>query len=442
MNAGWSQRAGWAISCAALWVALEMVISRFLGGFPWNLLGASQYRMIPMIQFASVTGIYGVSFLVVWASVSLLNASLMILRQPGLRSLWTVEIILPMVALGGAFAFGFHRLQSAPVPAHQLKATLVQPSIPQTLIWNQENDAARFRNLVQLSEQALTNHPDVLIWPEAAVPGFARWDTKIYPAITNLAISRHVWLIIGSDDVALLQHPTDSDRYDYFNASFLVNPQGEFVARYRKRKLVIFGEYIPLEHSLPFVKWLTPITGSYTPGEKPVPFEMNWAVKELRINNLEDSKSPAEDLPLKSARTSVLICFEDTFPQLARGDVKPDTDFLVNLTNDGWFGRGAAQWQQAASAIFRAVENGVPLVRCANTGLTCWIDSFGRIRQIFTDKEGTIYGPGFLTVEIPLLAPDQKPPPTFYNQHGDWFGWGCTVLAAIAVVLSRRRSAT
>ena len=140
-------------------------------------------------------------------------------------------------------------------------------------------------------------------------------------------------------------------------------------------------------------------------------------------------------------KTAVLICFEDGFPELARGYVRDDTDFLVNLTNDGWFGDGAAQWQQAAAAIFRSVENGVPLVRCCNNGLTCWSDATGRLRRIFRDPDGSVYGPGALTIDLPVGV---KRTATFYNRHGDWFGWACVgvtgVLLVIIISSPRRRS--
>jgi apolipoprotein N-acyltransferase len=186
--------------------------------------------------------------------------------------------------------------------------------------------------------------------------------------------------------------------------------------RYRKRSLVIFGEYIPLVRWLPFIRWFTPIQGSFAAGERPEPFRM----------------------PDLGAQVSVLICFEDTFPQLGRESAGPDTDFLVNITNDGWFGEGAAQWQHAATAEFRAIENGLPLVRSTNTGLTCWFDSFGRMREAFRDAAGTIYGSGFLLADIPLLNPAQSRRPTFYNEHGDVFGWSCFVVACLAVTTALR----
>jgi apolipoprotein N-acyltransferase len=339
----WTQRTLWAIYGAALCVALQMLVDRLFTGFPWNPLGASQYQMVPLIQIASVTGIYGVSFLVVWVSLSLLSASLMVVLRPTTRSAWVSEIILPALVVALVFNFGFRQLAREPAAEHTLNVTLIQPSIPQTLIWDTSRDMDRFHELIHLSEQALTNRTDLLIWPEAAVPSFARWDTNLYPAITNLVRQHRVWLILGSDDVGRPAPPVPPDKYEYYNASFLVSPDGEFVSRYIKRNLVVFGEYIPLVRWLPFVKWFTPIEGGFTPGERAVPFV----------------------LTRPDVKTSPLICFEDIFPQTAREAADDDTDFLVNLTNNGWFGDSSAQWQHAAAAVFRAVENGLPLIRCS-----------------------------------------------------------------------------
>ena len=418
----WMQRTLWAISGAALWVALEMLVARLFTGFPWNLLGASQYQMTPLIQIASVTGIYGVSFLLVWVSLSLLSAGLMIVLRPTTRSVWAGEIILPALVVAILFDFGFRQMARESAPDRTLKVALIQPSIPQSLIWDSSRDMDRFHDLIRLSEQALTNRTDLLVWPEAAVPSFARWNTNVYSAITNLVLQHRVWLILGSDDVARLPPPAPPDEFEYYNASFLVSPDGEFVSRYRKRDLVVFGEYIPLVRWLPFIKWFTPIEGGFTPGERPVPFVLTKPV----------------------VKASPLICFEDTFPGTAREAADDDTDFLVNLTNNGWFGDSAAQWQHAASAVFRAVENRLPLVRCSNNGLTGWVDAHGRLRDVFRDDHGTIYGPGFLTAQIPLLNPGQHRVPTFYHQHGDWFGWACVGITGITLIsrILRRRKTT
>lgn len=430
----WTRRMAWAVSCAAIWVALEMILTRFLGGFPWNLLGVSQHRLLPLIQIASVTGVYGVSFLVVWTSVSLLCAAAVILSRPNVRSVWIGEIILPFLTLVTLFGFGFHQLRQRPAPGRELNVTLVQPSIPQTLIWNPDRDTERFQNLIRLSELALANRTDLLIWPEAGIPKELRYDREILQAVTNLAVQHHVWMIVGSDDAEPSKHSSDPKDAEYFNSSFLVSPQGRLIARYDKRNLVIFGEYIPLEHWLPFVKWFTPVQSSFTAGDRSVPFELmpeGERPSEPKPKPKDGSPGVSSHPPVK---TSVLICFEDTFSQLAREGAETDTDFLVNITNDGWFGEGTAQWQHAATALFRAVENGLPLVRCTNTGLTCWYDANGRLREWFTDQKGTIYGAGFMTVKIPLLPAGERRPETFYNRHGDWFGWGCVALAAAALV--------
>jgi len=411
----WLGRTFWALSGAASWVAWEMVLARIFGGFPWGFLGASQFRLVPLIQIASFTGIYGVSFLVIWFSLSLLSAGLMVLRRPTARSVWVAELFLPVLVIAVLFSWGLRKTSREPAPARSIKALLIQPSIPQTLIWDSGKDAERFRELVQLSERAVTNeHAALMIWPESALPKMLRYDQETFDAITGLARRHRLWLIVGSDDAEPRRNPRNPDDADYFNSSFLVSPDGEVVKRYAKRNLVIFGEYIPLMQWLPLLKYFTPIQGGFTPGSAPVRFQL----RDLGI------------------QTAVLICYEDTFPQLARTDVNPETDFLVNITNDGWFGEGAAQWQQATSALFRTVENHLPLVRCSNNGLTCWIDATGRLRQVFHDNRGTIYGPGYLAVDIPVRVRGEKHSLTFYTKHGDWFGWGCV---AISVCLLLRR---
>jgi len=442
----WSGRTLWSLAGAAIWVALEMIRVRFLGGFPWNPLGASQYQLIPLIQIASVTGVYGVSFLVVWVSLSLLSAARMIFHRPASRFAWQMEIFLPLAAVAALFAFGFARMNGQNPPGATLRITLVQPSIPQTLIWDPNANTNRFRQLLELSESALTNKTDLLIWPESAVPVF---DEAGYIAITNFVRTHHLWLIFNAEDYVWHSGAGTNNDYDVFNAAFLFNPEGRCAAVYHKQKLVIFGEYIPLVRWLPFIKWLTPITGSFAAGDRAVPFEMNINPERrpparqesnAEIPGAGSETGVSNDLRIK---TAPLICYEDIFPQLAREYVQDDTDFLVNLTNDGWFGDGAAQWQQAAAAIFRAVENGVPLVRSTNNGLTCRVDSHGRLREIFKDKTGSVYGVGAMTIELPLSQPGEKRAPTFYNQHGDWFGWLCVgvtgILFVVKIAGQRRR---
>jgi apolipoprotein N-acyltransferase len=375
--------------------------------------------MTPLIQVASVTGVYGVSFLIIWVSLSLLSAALMTVRRPTSRSVWVAELFLPVLLTAVLFNLGFRQINRQPPVERTLRVMLVQPSIPQTLIWDPNQDTNRFNQLVEYTAGILTNKSDVVIWPESAVPKMLRYDTNTFNAITKLARDHGVWMIIGSDDAELRRGSGNQDEAHYFNSSFLVSPDGHIRERYIKRNLVIFGEYVPLRRWLPFLKWFTPVEGGFTAGTGPVEFNL----EELEV------------------KTAVLICFEDVFPQLARLDVKPDTDFLVNITNDGWFGESAAQWQQAATGLFRAVENRVPLIRCCNNGLTCWIDGYGRIREILRDQQGKVYGQGYLRAEIPILGPGQTHALTFYTKHGDIFGWGCLGISSALLVfrfLTRR----
>jgi len=143
------------------------------------------------------------------------------------------------------------------------------------------------------------------------------------------------------------------------------------------------------------------------------------------------------------ARFSPPICFEDVFPRETREAVDEDTDFLLNLTINGWFGESAAQWQHAICALFRAVENGLPLVRCTNNGLTCWIDAKGRIHDAYFPGSRNIYKAGYKIVTVPLQPSWPKQPPTIHHRFGDWFGWGCglvTVAGLAWALVSRRRT--
>jgi apolipoprotein N-acyltransferase len=311
-----------------------------------------------------------------------------------------------------------HRIRAAARPERSLRIALVQPSIPQTMIWNAADSATRFEELMKLTAAALTNHPDLLIWPEAAVSKMLRDDIELQSVVGQLARSNNVWMILGSDDFGFR-----GTNVLFYNCAFLVSPRGELAANYSKRRLVIFGEYVPLLDWLPFIKYLTPITGGFTAGERPVTF----------------------DLAELGAKTSTLICFEDVFPHYVHEHAAEEIDFLVNITNDGWFGESASQWQHAANAAFRAVENNRPLVRCANNGLSCWIDRFGAMHNVEFDDSPDIYRAGFKIVTVPLAAPNARLARTFYNQHGDLFGWACVGLTAVLIfprIRWRKRAAT
>ncbi len=416
LDSSWGQRAGWALFCAAAWVALEMIQARLFSGLPWNLLGTSQYRMLPLIQIASWCGVYGVSFLVAWFSVALWCGVAVVWLRPQRSRLWMGEVVLPLAALVVVVFVGI-RLMYGPFTEETIRIALVQPSIPQTVIWNPEAGPKRFAELMALSEAALTNKPEVLVWPEAAMPSYLRWDTNRYngatlmESVAGLARRGKVWMILGADDA----EPGGAGEAKFFNNCFLINPAGEIAGSYRKQRLVIFGEYVPLAGVLPWLRTFSGVTGDFTAGTQAVAFALGSL----------------------GAKTSVLICFEDIFPHGARAHVAADTDFLVNITNDGWFGNGAQQWQHAANAAFRAVENGLPLVRCANNGLTCWIDAHGRMLEVYFAGDENIYRAGVKIAEVPLFGAQREM--TIYWKNGDWFGWSCVGVAGMFLGLSWRR---
>ena len=417
----WLARSLWVLEVAALWVALEIVLGRFLSGFPWLFLGGSQYEILPLIQMSSVTGIYGVSFMVVWFSVALLCAGFAMTRYPVVRGSWAREIALPFVALLVILFFGSRTIRRYQESFVTLKVALIQPSIPQTLIWNPAEDNTRFNQLTELSERALETEPDLMIWPEASVPNMLRYHEETGVAVRRLATEHDVWVILGSDDAEMRPGGSKLEDIDFFNSAFAISPEGDLKGIYKKRRLVIFGEYVPFGKHLPFLRMLTPAAeGGFTPGRAPVPFHL-------------------ESLDVT---VSVLICFEDVFPHLVREYVQPNTDFLVNLTNNGWFGESAAQWQHAASAAFRAVENRIPLVRCANNGLTCWVDPLGRMHEVYFPEHRDVYTAGFKTAMVPTLKPGHQRALSFYTRHGDGFGWSCAGLVAAHLLFLRFASGT
>lgn len=426
----WFQRASLALFGAAAWTALEIVQGRFLSGFPWNFLGASQYQMLPLIQVAKWTGVYGVSFLVVWGSMSLaIGVTGAWARMTGhrrclaaanagfgpndeaapefpasatsSRTSLMADLVVPILVLVSLVMQGVAQLR-APRPSRgEFKIALIQPSIPQRLIFDPAESGSRFKTLLELTELALATKPNLVVWPEASLPNF---EESHYVALTNLISKHHVWMVFGADDALPSTTSDDPARYDWFNGAFLLNPRGVPVARYHKQRLVIFGEYVPLARWLPILGRLTPIQGGFATGKGPVPFHLG------------------ETGPV----FSVLICFEDTFPHGARSHAEDDIDFLLNLTNNGWFGESAAQWQHAAISVFRALETGKTLVRCTNNGLTCWIDPSGGMHDVGPPED--VYAAGFKSVSIPLpprTGERERGPPTFYVRHGDLFGWSC-----------------
>lgn len=354
------------------WTALEFIRSNLWGGIPWLLLGASQYSFLSLIQIANVTAVYGVSFIVV-----LINASIV-------KSKYYVLLILLLVIGYGKYTI------SKTVEGEKIKIGVVQPNVPQDIKW----DPVYTDWMVEKLEKLSYNIRDVnlIIWPETAVPTFTE-SASLFKRITLLAKELDTDIFIGSQGLSF------NGEKHYHNSAFLVSKDGRIAGEYRKIHLVPFGEFVPFRKIFPFLKYLTPIEGEFTAGNEYTVF------KPSNINH-------GSVVPL-----STIICFEDIFPGLARKFVKRGADILVNITNDAWFGETNAVYQHAYLSIFRAVENGVPLVRATNTGLSCFIESTGKINVIKPFIE--------ISSAREILVSKRN---TFYTRYGDIFGWLCVIV--------------
>jgi apolipoprotein N-acyltransferase len=410
-------RLRWPILCAAAWVATELTLARLVPGFP-VFLGASQFRWLALIQISSYTGVYGVTFLISWLSVSLFCAALSVWLDKERSRRLLGQLFPPVLALAVVLIYGRHELSSVGETSKHYKIALVQPSIPQPAIWDPGEKTNRFLKLLHLSQEALAEQPNLLVWPETALPEIIGRNQFTQDAIVNLLRPYKSWMALGAADYD--SEPGVNGRVEtrWFNGAFLINPAGDMASRYHKRHLVPFGEFMPGSRQFPFLARLRAAGAGLTSGDRPGLFHT--------------TEPPAN--------CSVLICYEDLFPHEVRECLTPETDFLLNLTNDAWFGDSAAQWLHLVNALFRTVESRLPLVRCCNNGISCWIDARGQLHNVDFANSTNVYQAGYKLIEVPLGASGD--PPTFYRQFGDLFGWGCVILVFFCVLkpLALRRS--
>ena len=410
----WPGRVAWPLQCALAWVALECLRGWALTGFPWNYLAHSQLSLTPLALFASITGVLGVSLVVAWCSVSLLAAITGSIHLQGAER-WRRIVMDAVPAIGFLFlVLGISWLytnsrEKKITQRGTLRIAMVQPSIPQQVIWDSYGDQKkavdRWEQLRSLTLEANATGPDLIVWPEASAPLTARrmpsGTLDFYP-VDELAATLGTPMVVGADEAVMELKDGQLQRLESRNSCFLLNKSGEVSGAYSKQHLVMFGEYVPLENWFPFLKKLAPV-GTFTPGKGPVVYDLG------------------------RAKAAPIICFEDVVPSLARRAAAEDVDFLLNLTNDGWFGESNQQWQHARAAAFRAIETGRPLVRCTNNGLTCWVDRFGQIHRL---GQGSIHAEGVRLLELPLLEHSGSRA-TFYQRTGDWLGWGSVLAFAL-----------
>jgi apolipoprotein N-acyltransferase len=376
----------------ALWVTLEWLRGWFFIGFPWAALGYSQYRYADLVQMVEVTGVYGISALLVFFNVVV--AAVLASRGPGARRL--VPALLVLTLLVTVLPLAGHR-RAAAIAARPavgtLRVALVQGNIEQDHKWDpayQGETIARYR---ELTAAAAAAGASLVVWPETATPFFFQEAGPLREGVLELAARHRIWLLFGSP---AFRQASDG-RLEELNRAYLVSPEGREVGVYDKIQLVPFGEYVPFRRIFFFVDQVVHAVGLIAPGLVPTVFQ------------------------IPAGRFGALICYEGIFPALTRQFVADGADFLVNVTNDAWYGRSSAPYQHLAQATLRAVENRVPLVRAANTGISAVVDPTGRIRW-----QGPLFEPLTHTAEI--AWPGVR---TFYSRYGDVFVWAC-VLASLA----------
>lgn len=398
-----------AFLVAAAWTTSEWLRGWVFTGFGWNGLGVALHNNWPLIQIAEITGVAGLSFLVAFGNVIVLTTAYRLVLEARTRVMRPhFDFTVTMAAIVGVLVFGLRATQALPV-AKPLRVAAVQSNVPQHQKFDPQFTQKIFDEFRRLSEIALRSNPppDLLVWPESSMPGPVLRDQESYKFVMDLVASAETDLLLGS---------IDEQHREVYNAALLITDGGERVQIYRKLHLVPFGEYVPGRNTVPL---LARIVGDQVPGD----FD---AGKEYTVFTLTNS----------DVHVAPLICFEDTIGELTRRfviptETSPGANLLVDVTNDGWFLHSAGSEQHLANALFRCVEVRRPMVRAANTGVTCFINPFGRIVQELRDDKGTTFIQGALTGEIQVPTEHEL---TFYARHGELFAKACAAIAVVTLI--------
>ena len=406
-----------AFLLAAAWTTQEWLRGWVFSGWGWNGLGVALHDTWPLIQIAEFTGVAGLSFMVAFANVILVTTAYRLVLEARTHTTRPhFDLTLTMAAIVGVLTFGL-RASQVSAPTKPLRVAAVQSNVPQNQKFDPQFTPKIFDKFRRLSEIALRSNPppDLLIWPESSTPG---------PVLIEPESNKFVMDLTASAESDFLLGTIDEENRDVYNAALLISDGGERVQLYRKVHLVPFGEYVPGRHRVPL---LARIVGDQVPGD----FS---AGREYTVFSLTNS----------DVQVAPLICFEDTIGELVRQfvlstETNPGANLLVDITNDGWFLHSAGSHQHLANAIFRCVETRRPMVRAANTGVTCFVNQSGRITQVLRDESGSTFTEGVLTGEIKIPTEHDL---TFYTRHGELFAKACaviTVFAMLAISVIRRR---
>ena len=360
----------------------------------WGLVGLSQYRNLPLIQISAVTGVYGVSFILV------LFQSLFV---HSLRTSRRLPFALGLILLALAHIGGFLSMGRVAPSGRSFSAAVIQGNVSSDVYWTQtgaDKIMSLFEEHMDLTRRASDQGAKLVVWPEFSVPLCFSCDDPLYRSfkdiLTGFVEETGTTLVVGSNETS---GPPEAKLY--YNSSLCLNP-GRPVTSYAKMHLVPFGEYTPYKRILGFVEKVSHAIGELTPGPGPA------------LHGFRDLKFGTP------------ICYELIFPDLVRRFTKAGADFLVTITNDGWYGRSSAPYQHFANAVFRAVENRRFLLRAATTGISGIVDPYGRVLA-----RSEIGVQTFLRETVtPSFAL------TFYARRGDVFAGACLTIAALLLIVA------
>ncbi len=388
------------VAAPLIWTGLELARTYVFSGFPWSLLGYSQYSVLPVIQVADITGVYGVSFFIVLVNAALAST---LMNRKNYVPVATAAVVAVLV-----LSYGFMKLR-APQASDGISISVVQGNIEQDKKWDQAYQSEVIATYKRLTQDALKQKPDLVIWPETATPfyftGVGTNDRVMTADLIEFVRKNHVPLLTGSPTYEILPNRRIIGR----NSAFLISGEGRIEGVYDKMHLVPFGEYVPLKKVLFFIEKMVQAIGDFQGGDEYTVMTVPYGEPGQR----------------KEVKLCTVICYEIIFPDLVRRFVDRGAEIVTTITNDAWFGKTAAPYQHFSMAVFRAVENRVPVARAANTGISGFIDSKGNILEtsgIFTEA--------YLTHKI---VPGTER--TLYTRYGDLFSYACVIASLLMLAI-------
>ena len=383
-----------------VWVSLEFLKAHLLSGFPWASLGYSQYKFLHIIQIADITGVYGVSFLIVAVNAVLFGIFLLRSEKVLSNRLRIISISSITFLFVLSLCYGYYRLsKDYDSNDNELNIAVIQGNIPQHLKWNRSFQRKTIDTYKRLTNEAAGHGSDLVVWPETAAPFYFQEYSQYREEVLDIAADGNTYLLFGNPSYKLVD---DDIKPQMLNSAYLISPYRDIMARYDKIHLVPFGEYVPLSNILFFVEKLASGTGDFSAGRDHIVME------------------------LPESKFGVVICYEVIFPELVRKFILNGANFMVTITNDAWFGKTSAPYQHFTMAVFRSVENRIYFARAANTGISGFISPKGKILQA---------GPIFEeTVLIQKIFPSNTI--SFYTKNGDIFTYGAIFITCLILVIA------